>query len=58
MTMSGYEAACLMAVITREGVISIPEAAVIKPIGRSVLDTPPSRGMTVFTERKRGSFRR
>jgi len=56
--MSGYEAACLMAVITREGVISIPEAAVIKPIGRSVLDTPPSRGMTVFTERKRGSFRR
>ena len=36
------------AVIAREGGrSSIPETSMIESIGRSVLDTPPSRGMTV-----------
>ena len=39
-------------VIVREGGrSSIPEAPVIESISRSVLDTPPSRGMTTFVRR-------
>jgi hypothetical protein len=42
-----FESATPSAVIVREGGrSSIPEAAVIEPIGRSVLDTPPARGTT------------
>src|SRR3954449_8631575 len=38
----------LSAVIAREGGRSgIPEASVMEPISRGVLDTPSSRGMTV-----------
>jgi hypothetical protein len=37
------------AVIAREGgQSSIPETAVIEPRSRSVLDSPPSRGMTAM----------
>jgi len=35
---------------------SIPETAVIEPIGRSVLDTPHTRGMTI--DRVRDGLRR
>ena len=44
----GHSHTAYSTVIAREGGrSSIPEAAVIEPISRGVLDTPPSRGMTV-----------
>src|SRR5260370_33144732 len=49
-----YECATLSAVIVREsGRSSIPETLMIELKGRSVLDTPHARGMTIVARAKR-----